>query len=191
MNQLNQKQIDAIKAMQPLLKSAHWLMRVTERKEFTGPVLEICERYKTEKNTERLREYGRIYNGSLRACKAPLKVMLSQVTDDAGIALGIQELIDNTIEYRGQVPLGEIVGPKLALLSKLHPTVHNTDRLELMAWRIERFSIEETLYWLSKVSVPTYGKRSIEWAKSGLRMMLAGRSYDQKEVAKLLEVLRK
>ena len=61
-----------------------------------------------------------------------------------------------------------------------------------MVWRIERFSREETTYWLSKVSVESfYGKCGIEWAKSGLRLMLAGQQKDGAEVEALLEKLRK
>ena len=60
-----------------------------------------------------------------------------------------------------------------------------------MAWRIERFSREETLYWLGKVSIPSYGRRGIEWAKSGLRLMLAGQQKDEAAVEELLQKLRK
>lgn len=191
MPELTQKQRRIVHEMSPLLKTAPWIMRVTMRKEFTGPVLELCERYTTERNTVKLRDYGRIYNTSLRACKQAIRVMLTQVYDTAGRPLGLQDLIDDTIIFRGNIPLNETIGAKLALLAKLHPQVRRQDRLELMAWRIERFSREETLYWLTKVSVPTYGKRSIEWAKAGLRLMLAGRQNDEKEIQTLLERLRK
>lgn len=191
MAELSKRQQEVVAVMQPYLKTAPWIMRITTRKEFTGPVLEICERYRTERDTERLREYGRLYNGSLRTCKRAICLMLSQVLDNAGRPFGIQELLNGAIDYRGQVPLNETVGAKLALLSKLHPQVRKDSRIELMAWRIERFSREETLYWLTKVSVPTYGRRSIEWAKSGLRLMLAGRQNDEEEIQKLLEKLRR
>ena len=71
-------------------------------------------------------------------------------------------------------------------------TISDTERIgELMAWRIERFSREETLYWLTKTTMQTYGARSVEWAKSGLRLMLAGQQKDEDEVDRLLEQLRK
>jgi len=118
--------------------------------------------------------------------------MMGQVTDLAGRPLELQELIDDKIEFRGQIPLDEIAGSKLALLFKLHPQVRDDNRIELMAWRIERFSREETLYWLSKVSIEgLYGKRGIEWAKSGLRLMLAGQQRDIEVVDKLLQQLRR
>ncbi len=192
MAELTAKQQRIKNEMQPLLKIAPWILRVTERKDFTGPVLEICERRTTEKGTQRLYDYGRIYNGALRTCKAAIRCILREVQDGAGRPLGLQEFLDERIDYRGQLPLDEIAGAKLALLFKLQPQVRSQQRIELMAWRIERFGREETMYWLSKVSIESlYGKRGIEWAKSGLRLMLAGQQKDGAEVQALLEKLRK
>lgn len=189
---LTAKQLRIQDEMQPLLKTAPWILRITEQKKYTGPVLEVCERRATEAGKTKLWEYGRIFNGNLRACRVPIRYMLSQVTDRAGRPLGLQELIDSKTVYRGQLPLDEVTGAKLALLFKLHGQVRSAERLELMAWRIERFGREETMYWLSKVSVKSfYGKRGIEWAKSGLRLMLAGQQKDSAEVTRLLETLRK
>lgn len=191
MASLSVKQRRVADAMQPMLKDAPWVLRITERKKFTGPVLEICERRYQENGTSRLFEYGRIYNGALRTCKPAICRMIGQILDEAGRPLDLPELIDEKIEYRGQLPLDETAGAKLALLFKLHPVVRSQDRIELMAWRIERFSREESLYWLSKVSIQTYGRRGVEWAKSGLRLMLAGQQKDKEEVRRLLEQLRK
>ena len=47
------------------------------------------------------------------------------------------------------------------------------------------------MYWLTKTTMQTYGARSVEWAKSGLRLMLAGQQKDEDEVDRLLEQLRK
>ena len=80
--------------------------------------------------------------------------MMSQVLDEMGRPLGIQELIDDRIEYRGIIPLDITTGAKLALLFRLHPRVNSQKRIELMAWRIERFSREEALYWVSKDEHP-------------------------------------
>lgn len=192
MAELNAKQMRIQSEMQPLLKTAPWILRVTERKEFTGPVLEICERRTTDRGTQKLYEYGRIYNGALRTCKPAIRCILREVLDEAGRPLGLQGFLDERIAYRGQLPLNEIAGAKLALLFKLQPQVRSQQRIELMAWRIERFGREETMYWLSKVSVESfYGKRGIEWAKSGLRLMLAGQQRDGAEVQRLLDTLRK
>lgn len=191
MAELNAKQQSIIQTAQPFAKSSPWVLRITERKDYTGPVLVILERRTLEQGTTKLYEYGCIYNTALRVCKRAICVMLTQVTDDAGRFLSLQELIDDTISYRGNLPLSESVGAKLALLAKLHPQVHRADRLELMAWRIERLSREESLYWLTKLVVPTYGRQGIEWAKSGLRVMLSGRNADKKFIQELLDQLRK
>lgn len=188
---LTNKQNEVISNMQPSLKDSSWILRVTERKDYTGPLLEICERQNTDSGTTRLKEYGRIYNGSLRTCKRAIRYMLSQELDQMGRSAGLQELIDDKIEYRGQIPLRDEIGAKLALLFKLHPQVRSQERIELMAWRIERFTREEALYWVGKVSIPVYGTRGIEWAKSGLRLMLAGQQKDEETVRKLLDELRK
>lgn len=189
--ELTSKQKRIVNEMQEELKTCNWVLRIGERKKFTGPVLTICERENTESGMTRLKEHGGIYNGTLRTCKPAIRYMLSQMLDSNGRALGIQELIDDTIAFRGQIPLEETIGAKLALLFKLHPRVRDQARIELMAWRIERMTREEAFYWFTKVSIPTYGKRGIEWAKSGLRLMLAGQQKDEKEVKDLLERLRK
>ena len=178
--------------MQPLLKTAPWILRITERKPHTGPVLVICERYITENDTTALREYGAIYDKALRVSRPVIASLLATIRDDAGRVLGLDTLLAGDISYRGQIPLDTNVGAKLALFAKLHPQVRREDRIELMAWRIERFSREETLYWLSKVSISSiYGKAGIEWAKSGLRTMLAGHQSDKASVQKYLDRIRK
>lgn len=180
------------RAMQPLLKTAPWILRITERKPHTGPVLVICERYITEHETEALREYGSIYDKALRVSRPVVSHLLAAVRDDAGRVLGLDALLQGGIDYRGQIPLDTNAGAKLALFAKLHPQVRREDRIELMAWRIERFSREETLYWLSKVSISSiYGKAGIEWAKSGLRTMLAGHQSYKASVQKYLDRIRK
>ena len=188
---LTKKQEDVIDNMQAAMKDAPWILRVSEQKKYTGPMLEICERQNTDSGTTRLKEYGRIYNGTLRTCKRAIRYMLAQELDTLGRPAGLQELIDDKIEYRGQIPLHDEIGAKLALLFKLHPRVKTQERIELMAWRIERFTREEALYWVGKVSIPVYGQRGIEWAKSGLRLMLAGQQKDADAVNELLEKLRK
>ena len=188
---LTKKQLLVRENMQASMKEAPWVLRVSEQKKYTGPMLEICERQRTDTGTTRLKEFGRIYNGTLRTCKPAIRYMLSQELDEEGRPAGLQELIDEKIEYRGHIPLKETTGAKLALLFKLHPQVRSQERIELMAWRIERFTREEALYWVSKVSIPVYGRRGIEWAKSGLRLMLAGQQKDKEAVEELLRQLRK
>ena len=188
---LTKKQMQVIDNMKIGVRESPWVLRVTERKGYTGPLLEICERTITERGTTRLVEHGRIYNGTLRVCKSAIQHMMRQVFDATGRPAGLDLLIDEKIEYRGNIPLDETTGAKLALLFKLHPQVRSEKRIELMAWRIERFSREEALYWVGKVTIPTYGKRGIEWAKSGLRLMLAGQQKDQEMIESMLDKLRK
>lgn len=175
------------------LKSAAWVLRVTERKPFTGPVLVISERQNRESGRTRLKEHGSIYNSALRVCCHAIHLMLSRELDSFGRPAGLQDLIGHRTEYRGNIPLGDETGGKLALLFRLHPRVRNLERVELMAWRIERFTREEALYWVNRVTIPISAgdRRSVEWAKSGLRLMLAGQQKDVKAVRELLENLRK
>lgn len=182
-----------VAAMQPWLKTAPWILRITERKPHTGAVLVINERYTTERDTRALREYGSLYDCALRLSLPVLRLLLAGVHDDAGRTLGLETLLADDLAYRGQIPLDQETGAKIALLAKLHPNVHRDDRIELMAWRIERFSREEALYWLTKVSVPSLcGRAGMEWAKSGLRTMLAGHQTTPRElIAEVLERLRK
>ena len=191
MGSLTKKQAEIADKIAPLVKSAPWVLRVTESVKCTGPVLVISERYEAENGKKLLREYGRIFNGDLKACRRAINYMLSQVLDDLGRPLGIQELIDDKLAFRGNIPLDKTIGTKIALLFKLHPQIRDENRVELLAWRVERFTFEESMYWLGKVSIPTYGKRGMEWAKSGLRTMLSGKSEDKEAIRDLLEKLRK
>ena len=188
---LSVKQNEVINNMQSRIKDAPWILRVTEQKKYTGPILVICERQNTDNGTMKLKEYGQIHSEALRTCRSAIRYMLSQELDEMGRPAGLQELIDDKTEYRGHIPLHEEVGAKLALLCKLQPLVRSQERIELMAWRIERFTREEALYWVGKVSIPVYGQRGIEWAKSGLRLMLAGQQKDEEAVRELLDKLRK
>ena len=192
MGELTPKQLRVQNDMKSMLKTAPWLLRISEVKRYTGPVMEISERRTTEDGKTRLQSYGILHSGKLRACREPIRYMLSLVTDPAGRQLDLQELIGTKIAYRGSIPLDEVTGTKLALLFKLQGQVRNMERVEMMAWRIERFGREESMYWLSKVTVePLYGRRSIEWARSGLRLMLAGQQKDIADVRRLLDDLRK
>lgn len=188
---LSKKQKEAVDGMQAALKTAPWILRVTERKGITGPVLEVCERQATEAGGTRLQAHGRIYHGALRTCTRAIQLMLSQELDEMGRPAGVQTLIDDKMDYRGQIPMHDEAGAKLALLSILQAGVKSMDRVELMSWRIDRMTREEALYWLAKVTLPIYGPRSIEWAKSGLRVMLGGMQGDDDAVAELLGKLQK
>lgn len=179
-----------------LIHSSPYVLRVTERKGYTAPVLEICERIdetseQDSKKRTRLKELGIIHGNNLKACQIPLSYMMNHMTDNEGRPFEVSRLMRGEITYRGKLPLDTEAGVKVALLIRLQGQVRDSARAELMAWRIERFTQEEAMYWMSRTLVPTYGVRSLEWNKSGLRVMLAGQQKDTEAVDELLSKLRK
>ena len=179
-----------------LINNSPYILRITERKGYNNPVLEICERInieneKTGKKTSRLKELGLIHGNNLRACQAAICYMVNHMVDNDGRPFDVHSLLRGNISYRGNIPLDTDAGAKIALLLRLQGQVRDSARAELMAWRIERFTQEEAMYWMSRTLVPTYGARSLEWNKSGLRIMLAGQQRDEDAVDDLLAKLRK
>lgn len=193
------------------VEAAHstWVLRISEQKQYTGPVLTVCERTPTgepefsstsqlsmaldvpTRPRTKLKEWGRIFNGHLRVCLPAIREIVSGIQDDEGAQLDVAALLDERLEFRGKLPLDETSGTKLALLFRLHGLVRKDNRTELMAWRIARFSREEAMYWFAKTTVSAYGKSSVNWAKAGLRVMLAGQQNNPVEVDRLLAQLRK
>ena len=182
-----------IKAMQ---STSPYVLRVSERKGYNIPILEICERIieeneQTGKKTSKLRELGLIHGNNLRACQAAICYIVNHMVDPDGRPFDAASLLRGNITFRGKIPLDADAGAKLALLLRLQGQVRDSARVELMAWRIERFTQEEAMYWLARSMVAPYGPRSLEWNKSGLRIMLAGQQKDAKAVDELLAKLRK
>ncbi len=188
---LTKKQTQVVDGMKQFEKTSPWILRVSQQKKYTGPLVTICERTVSSKGNPCLVEHGFMHNGKLRFCKDVIRMIVSHVTNDNGEPLELQALIDDKLEYRGYIPMDDTAGAKLALLFKLQATIPDKERVELMAWRIERFTREESMYWLSKVTVPTYGEKSIAWAKTGLRAMLGGRPEDKEEIQLILNTIRK
>ena len=179
-----------------MIKTSPYVLRVTERKGYNIPVLEICEReiienIKTGAKTSRLKELGKIHGNNLRACQAAICYMVNHMVDNDGRPFDVPSLLRGNIPFRGNIPLDMEAGSKVALLLRLQGQVRDSARAELMAWRIERFTQEEAMYWMARTLVPTYGTRSLEWNKSGLRIMLAGQQKDGEAVDELLIRLRK
>ena len=182
--------------MRSLLGKAPYVLRITERKNYTVPVLIISERItdtdeETGKTKATLKELGWIHGSNLRACLTPIGYMLSHMQDEDGRPYEPGRLLKGEITFRGNIPLDEGAGSKLALLFRLQGHVNDIARAELMAWRVERFSEEEAMYWLARIMIGSYGSRSLEWNKSGLRLMLAGQQKDKEAVEELLIRLRK
>ena len=180
-----------------LLPDSIWVLRFTDHKDKPSPVLVMKERIqprqsfgeKSEDKPSYLQDRGLIYGPSLRRCLLPLRAMLALVIDPAGIPLHIEEvLIDRRFAFRGNLPLNDEAGAKIALLCKLQERVQDLDRVELMAWRIERFSREEALYWWTRVT--QFGPEASLWAQAGMRVMLGGQPGDP-AIGTMLTSLRK
>ncbi|SHE33815.1 hypothetical protein SAMN02745218_00177 [Desulfofundulus australicus DSM 11792] len=183
--------------IRPLLKSAPWVLRVTEYKDKPAPVLVIKERGAVADGPGQnggvpggilLRDRGLLYGQPLRRCLPVIRNIVSRVCDHAGVPLELQRVFDNgRITFRGNLPLDEEAGAKLSLIFKLREGVKDMDRIELMAWRVQRFSREEAVYWLTRAT--QYGEAASRWARSGMRIMLGGQPGDR-EILHLLEKLR-
>lgn len=130
-----------------------------------------------------------MYGQALRRCLPALREILSRVNDNAGIPLELHRFVGNgRLGFRGNLPLDEEAGAKLALIFKLQERVSDLDRVELIAWRVERFSREEAVYWLTRAT--QYGEAANRWALAGMRLMLGGQPGDA-AVREMLEKLRR
>ncbi len=186
--------------MKKLSLHAPWVLRVTELKDKTGPVFVVKERVTLDasmeeeavtrkKGASHLVDRGMIHGQSLRICSPILKEIIGQVNGENGIPLELQLIFrDKSISFRGNVPLNAEAGAKLALIFKLQERVLDVDRIELIAWRVERFSREEASYWLSRIT--HFGLKANMWAQAGLRLMLGGQPKD-KGILEMLEKIRK
>ncbi len=181
-----------------LARQANWVLRITEHKDKPIPVLVMKERVRRHLESDHdavnvesymMKERGFLYGAPMRQCRSVLREILMKVTDQAGVPLELHRLLAGSrMTYRGNVPLDDEAGQKLALLFKLQERVTDMDRVELMGWRIERFTAEEASYWLTRIL--HYGEAENRWAQAGLRIVLAGQPGD-KAIAELLNQLRK
>ncbi|MBA4544188.1 hypothetical protein H1164_15095 [Thermoactinomyces daqus] len=166
------------------LEKAPWIIRITEHKDKTGAVLVIKQCIEGKPVSK-----GMLHGQPLRRCLPAIRRIVSHVCDYAGIPLELQKFFNrDRITYRGNLPLDEEAGAKLALIFKLQERVADLDRVELMAWRVERFSREEAIYWFTRAT--QYGKAASRWALAGMRVMLGGPAGD-KETQHMLTQIRK
>lgn len=182
----------------PLVAGAPWVLRVTEHHDKPGPVLVVKERISLREdvdadskssNRKQLRERGLFYGQALRRCLPVIRQIVSNVCDEAGVPLELQRYFNNgALTFRGNLPLNKEAGSKLALIFKLSQRILDMDRVELIAWRVERFSAEEAMYWLTRAT--QYGEAASRWAQAGMRIMLGGQPGD-KTIQSMLEKLRK
>lgn len=179
----------------PRIASAPWVLRITDMKDKPSPVLVIKERYSPEENAgssekkrKVLRDRGLIYGQPLRRSLHILQAIISVVSDEAGVPMELQRYITSgRIEFRGNLPLNKEAGNKLALIFKLQERVKDMDRVELIAWRVERFTAEEAAYWLTRAT--QFGVVGNRWAQAGMRIMLGGQPGDP-AIMELLGQLR-
>lgn len=184
--------------IEKLAKKAPWLLRVTEYKDKPAPVLVVKERFSPDEDKKGngnlqekrvLKERGMIFGQPLRRCLPVIRCIVENVCDNAGIPLELQRFFSNgRISFRGNLPLDEESGTKLSLICKLQQRVKSMDRVELIAWRVERFSQEEAAYWLTRAT--QYGEAANRWAQAGMRIMLGGQP-DDEAINQMLEKLRR
>ena len=192
---LNQEYVTRIK---PLLKQSPWVLRITEHKGKPVPVMVIKGRFSLDGDQKNggkepgnsvLKEQGMLYGQSQRRCLPVVRAIIGRVCDRAGIPLELQRFLNgDRITFRGNLPLDEEAGAKLSLIFKLQERVQDMDRTELLAWRVERFSREEAIYWLTRAT--QYGATASRCAQAGIRTMLGGQPGD-KDLQRMLEQLRR
>jgi len=192
----NHQHMEFEQRLNQLASCSPWVLRITEYSDKPVPVLVTKERLLPDDdngngggNSSVLRDRGLIYGQALRRCIPPIKTIISRVSDAGGVPLELQRFLTNgRISFRGNLPLSEEAGSKLSLIFKLRERILDMDRVELIAWRVERFTREEAVYWLSRIT--QYGAAPNRWARAGLRLMLGGQPGDE-HIPKMLERLRK
>lgn len=109
-----------------------------------------------------------------RCLLTPFREILSRVRDEQQIPLDLHQA--DLTNGSGDLPLDDEAGFKLALVVMLVRGVGQSDRVELIARRIERMTREEAGYLLSRCR--DYGKDESRFAVVGLRILLGGQPRD-------------
>jgi hypothetical protein len=183
--------------IRPEVPRAPWILRITEHADKPAPVFIVKERIHPDQRSDTsglvaprsvLRECGLIYGPQQQRCLPVIRHILSRINDHNGIPLELGGFLkDPRIAFRGNLPLDDEAGPKLALIFKLQERIKELDRVELIARRADRFTREEAAYWYSRIS--TFGDAANRWAMAGMKVMLAGQPRDP-NVEAMLEELR-
>jgi len=176
-----------------LWRIAPFVLRITDWKNYPAPVLVLSERGWEEDRqhpfvwdtavrpqTEPvfasrgiLQERGHLWGESLMRVHPVIRELLRHITDESGIHLELDQYLPRVATpFRGNLPLDDESGSKLALIFRLSERVKDLDRVELIARRVACFTREEASYWLSRLV--HFGKVRNQWAVSGLRILLAG-----------------
>jgi hypothetical protein len=194
-----------------LWPKAPFVVRFTEWKDYPAPVLVISERRHQEEKAASpgrdasaneassdssrvfatrgsLAERTHLYGETLTRVFPVLRSILTPVCDDSGVPLELDRYARReALRFRGNLPLDDEAGTKLALVGKLTDRIKDPERAELIARRIERFSREEAGYWYSRLF--HFGPDAGRWAASGMKIVLGGEPGDP-AVGKMLARLR-
>jgi hypothetical protein len=193
----NSQQTHYHQKVKPELTNAPWVLRITEHKDKPAPVLIIKQRLLPDQRTDTddlvsprsvLKERGLLYGPQQRRCIPILRTIMARINNFKGIPLELQQYLNGSrITFRGNLPLDDEAGYKMALIFKLQERIKDLDRIELIARRVDRFTREEAAYWYSRIT--TYGDAANRWAAAGMKVMLAGNTKDP-HVEKMLTDLR-
>lgn len=169
-----------------------FVLRITEWRDLPAPVLVVKERQSANgthasspissdtrdpSHQGNLVERGHLAGEAQRRCLPILRQIVGRVRDDYGIPLELQRYLTREgLRLRLNLPLDEEAGAKLGLLFRLQERIVDLDRVELIARRVARFTREEAVYWLSRMT--SFGPDANRWAISGLRIMLGGQAKD-------------
>jgi hypothetical protein len=181
------------------LRKAPWVLRVTEHSDKPIPVFLTKQRILPDQRSDAddliaprsiLLERGLLYGPSQLRCLPIIRTILTRVSDPAGIPLELNQFLNGKrIVFRGNLPLDEEAGCKLALLFKLQERVKDMDRVELIARRVDRFTREEAAYWYSRMT--SFGDAANRWAMAGMKIMLSGQPGDPNVPIMLEELQQK
>ena len=104
----------------PLIRQAPWVLRVTEHRDRTGPVLVIKERISAEDRDDAAqltaprsvtRERGVLHGEPQRRCLPIIRKMIGRVQDQHGIPLELHRFLEGArLTFRGNLPLDEEAG---------------------------------------------------------------------------------
>ncbi|MFP4160297.1 MAG: hypothetical protein ACLFR9_11360 [Desulfobacterales bacterium] len=183
--------------VKPEIPAAPWVLRITEHKEKPVPVFVIKQRILPDQRTDAdeliaprsiLKEGGVLHGPQQKRCLPVLRTILARIKDYQGVSLELQQYLNGSrITFRGNLPLDDEAGYKMALIFKLQERIRELDRIELIARRVDRFTREEAGYWHSRMT--TYGDAANRWAMAGMKIMLAGHPKDP-NIEKMLADLR-
>jgi hypothetical protein len=158
---------DYDRRLAPRWRRAPYVLRFTEWKDLTVPVLVVKERHGLSQVAHssqlslpldgqprsKLLDRGHLAGEPLRRCLPVLRSILERVCDDASVPVGLERyLTQEGLKLRLSLPLDEEAGAKLALIFRLQERVPDLDRVELIARRVVRFTREEAAYWLSRTT---------------------------------------